>query len=343
MGAPMKRTSLYFTEPGKVETQLESMPPLSPEQLAVQTEVSAISPGTEMLIYRGQAPTELPADESLASLDGDLSYPLKYGYACAGRVVAVGSSELGAWEGQRVFSFQPHTSAFHARPDQVIPIPGGSSTEQAVFLPNLETAVNLVHDGAPLLGERVVVFGQGVVGLLTSALLSALPLERLITLDRYELRRQASLQAGAHASLDPLAADTSAALGELLEGEPAGADLVFELSGAPQALNQAIEVAGFDGRIVVGSWYGTKKAPLDLGGRFHRQRIRLISSQVSTIRPDLSGRWTKTRRLEVALRQLNKVQPERWITQRFQIERAQHAYQLIDKHPDQTIQVLLTY
>jgi threonine dehydrogenase-like Zn-dependent dehydrogenase len=102
-------------------------------------------------------------------------------------------------------------------------------------------------------------------------------------------------------------------------------------------------VAGFDGRIVVGSWYGTKKAPLDLGGRFHRQRIRLVSSQVSTIRPGLSGRWTKTRRLQVALEQLGEVQPERWITQRFPVERAQQAYQLIDQNPEEAIQVLLTY
>jgi NADPH:quinone reductase-like Zn-dependent oxidoreductase len=339
----MKRTSLYFTAPGEVEIRLESMPSLGQDQLAVQTEVSAISPGTEMLIYRGQAPGDLPADEALASLEGDLSYPLKYGYACAGRVAAAGSSELGEWQGRRVFSFQPHASAFQARPDQVIPIPEVTSTERAVFLPNQETAVNLVHDGAPLLGERVVVFGQGVVGLLTTALLSQLPLERLITLDRYELRRRASLQAGAHHSLDPLAADTTVILSELLQGNPAGADLVFELSGVPQALNQAIEVAGFDGRIVVGSWYGTKKAPLDLGGRFHRQRIRLVSSQVSTIRPGLSGRWTKTRRLQVALEQLGEVQPERWITQRFPVERAQQAYQLIDQNPEEAIQVLLTY
>jgi threonine dehydrogenase-like Zn-dependent dehydrogenase len=296
-----------------------------------------------MLIYRGQAPADLPADDSLPSLEGDLSYPLKYGYACAGWVLAAGSEQLRAWEGRRVFSFQPHISAFNASPEQLIPIPEAISTEQAVFLPNMETAVNLVHDGVPLLGERVVVFGQGIVGLLTTALLSKLSPALLITLDRHELRRQASLAAGAHVSLDPLAAKTAGALSKLLNGEPAGADLVFELSGVPQALNQAIEAAGFDGRIVVGSWYGTKSAPLDLGGRFHRQRIRMISSQVSTIRPGLSGRWTKARRFEVALRQLREVQPERWITQRIPVGRAQEAYQLIDQHPEQTIQVLLTY
>jgi 2-desacetyl-2-hydroxyethyl bacteriochlorophyllide A dehydrogenase len=343
MNLPEERTVLYFTEPGKVETRLEPIPKLVAGELAVQTEVSAISPGTEMLIYRGQAPAELAADESLPSLEGDLSYPLKYGYACVGRIAAVGSQKLASWVGRRVFSFQPHQSAFHASPEQLIPIGEDIFSESTVFLPNLETAVNLVHDGEPRLGERVVIFGQGIVGLLTSALLAKFPLEQLITLDRHELRRQASLEAGAYTSLDPLAVDTTEILRQKLVGEQPGADLVYELSGTPQALNQAIETTGFDGRIIVGSWYGTKRAALDLGGRFHRQRIRLISSQVSTISPGLRGRWTKYRRLAVALEQLNVIQPERWITHRFPIEQAQEAYSLIDEHPDKTIQVLLTY
>jgi 2-desacetyl-2-hydroxyethyl bacteriochlorophyllide A dehydrogenase len=339
----MKRTVLYFTGQQRVEAQRESMPSLGSGQLAIQTEVSAISPGTEMLIYRGQAPLDLPADESFPALDGDLAYPLKYGYACAGRVVEVGSKELGEWQGRRVFSFQPHGSAFYAHPEEVIPIPEGTSTEQAVYLPNLETAVNLVHDGAPLLGERVVVFGQGVVGLLTTSLLANFPLDLLVTLDSHQHRRRASLATGGHFALDPLAADTTERLSQLLDGEPPGADLVFELSGMPQVLDQAIYVAGFDGRIVVGSWYGLKSAPLHLGGRFHRDRIHIISSQVSTIRPGLRGRWTKSRRLVAALKRLSEIQPERWITHRFSIEHAQEAYELVDKSPDQTIQVLLTY
>jgi 2-desacetyl-2-hydroxyethyl bacteriochlorophyllide A dehydrogenase len=319
------------------------MPPLEPDELVIQSEISAISPGTEMLIYRGQAPVDLPADGTLSALDGDLNYPLKYGYACAGRVVDVGSKELRQWEEQRVFSFQPHVSAFQSRPEQVIPIPDGISMEQAVFLPNLETAINLVHDGAPLLGERVVVFGQGVVGLLTTSLLVNASLDLIITLDKHERRRQASLEAGAHIVLNPRERAISERLKEHLEGEPLGADLVYELSGVPQALDQAIDIAGFDGRIVVGSWYGVKKALLNLGGRFHRDRIRLISSQVSTIRPALLGRWTKKRRLRMALNLLSDIQPERWITQRFPIERAEEAYELVDQYPDQTIQVLLTY
>ena len=52
----------------------------------------------------------------------------------------------------------------------------------------METAVNLVQDGAPALGERVLVLGQGIVGLFTASLLSEFPLDTLVTVDRYDLR-----------------------------------------------------------------------------------------------------------------------------------------------------------
>ena len=120
-------------------------------------------------------------------------------------------------------------------------------------------------------------------------------------------------------------------------------DLCFEVSGAPEALEQAIAVTGFAGRVVIGSWYGQKRAALDLGGRFHRSRIRLISSQVSTLAPALSGRWSKARRFELAWEMLRQVRPSRWITQRFPVEQADEAYRLIDQRPGETIQVLLTY
>jgi hypothetical protein len=63
----MKRLSLYFTSPYQVSLREEALPLLAPEQLLVKTIVSAISPGTEMLLYRGQVPTELAVDETIAS------------------------------------------------------------------------------------------------------------------------------------------------------------------------------------------------------------------------------------------------------------------------------------
>jgi len=327
----MKRHSLFFTAPHRIEVREEALPALATRQVLVQTIASAISPGTEMLIYRGQAPTELAADESIAALSGSLNFPLKYGYACVGRVTQLGPEVGDMWRDRLVFAFNPHESHFVAAITDLFPLPADIDPDTALLLPNMETAVNFLHDGAPLLGESVAVFGQGIVGLLTTALLARIPLASLTTLDHYPVRREASLSLGADASFDP------SALPDLQ------VDLTYELSGAPAALDQAIAVTGFAGRVVIGSWYGQKRADLNLGGRFHRSRIRLISSQVSTLNPALTGHWTKARRMAVAWQMLREVKPARLITHRFPFAEADKAYKLIDEHPEQCIQVVLVY
>jgi 2-desacetyl-2-hydroxyethyl bacteriochlorophyllide A dehydrogenase len=345
VGQSLTTHVLYFTAPHQVTVRQESLPPPAPGQVLVQTVVSAISPGTELLIYRGQAPTGMPIDETISTLSGALTFPLKYGYAAVGRVIAVGSLAERAWQGRLVFAFQPHASHFLSVPPELQPVPDSLSPEEAVFLPNMETAINFLIDGHPLIGERVVVFGQGVVGLLTTALLARMPLSRLITMDRYPFRRERSCALGAHASLDAGKDDVLARLQALLQEDHVapGADLTYELSGNPVALDQAIAVTGFNGRVVIGSWYGQKRADLNLGGPFHRSRIRLISSQVSTIAPEWSGRWTKGRRLHVARQMLQHVRPAHLITHRFPLGQASQAYALLDQHPEEAIQVLFTY
>ncbi len=337
----MKRRSLYFTAPGQVEVREEPLPAPSAGEVLVRTLFSAISPGTELLIYRGQAPTELPVDETLPALSGHFGFPLKYGYSAVGQVVEVGPQVSRQWEGKQVFAFHPHESHFVVQPSGLFPLPPETSLEDATFLSNMETAVNFLMDGQPLVGEHVAVWGQGVVGLLTTALLAQFPLASLVTLDLYPLRREKSLLLGAKLSLDPQASSTQDLWASLFQGS--GADLTFELSGNPQALDQALALTGFHGRVILGSWYGQKRASLYLGGRFHRSRIRLISSQVSTLSPFWSGRWTKARRLQVAWEMLRRVRPSRLITHRFPLPQAKQAYTLLDHHPEEALGVLFTY
>ena len=325
---------MVFTAPRRVEVRTAPLPPLQDDEVLVETLCSAISAGTEMLVYRGQFPHLHDSQDGLSS---DLEYPLAYGYACVGKVREVGRSVNREWQDKLVFAFQPHSSSFIIHPSSLIPIPHSLLPENACFLPNMETAVNLVQDGAPILGERVLVLGQGVVGLLTASLLSEFPLENLAVVDGIELRRrELKVESGklkvkslSPADLRPSTFDSF--------------DLVFELTGSPAALNTAIEHTTFSGRIVIGSWYGQKRAEIDLGGSFHRSRIRLISSQVSSISPELSGRWDKPRRFEVAWQALERIQPQKWVTHRFSIDEAGKAYQLLDEHPQETIQVIFEY
>ena len=331
--------NLLFCAPHRVDIQETPLVAPSAGQLLVETSFSAISPGTEMLVYRGQFP-DMAVDSNFESMGGKFAYPLTYGYACVGRVLASGSGVDSVWVGRQVFSFQPHCSHFYAPASALLAVPDGLSLESACFFPNMETAVNLVQDAAPLLGERVLVLGQGIIGLLTAALLAEFPLECLVTTDLLPARRAAAQSLGVSAALDPAGLDFHSQARVFLKS---GADLALELSGAPEVLNEAIELTSFSGRIVIGSWYGQKRAPLDLGGSFHRSRIRLISSQVSTIAPELSARWDKTRRYELAWRALERLRPEKWITHRFTLDQAAQAYRLLDENPGQAIQVIFQY
>ena len=345
------RRVVTFTGPESVEVQEETLRPPSASEVRVKTELTAISPGTERLLYEGNHPSGLAADSSLSSLQGDLSYPMAYGYAAVGRVDAIGANVDAHWKGRRVFAFQPHTSHFVAAPDDLIALPETVSMEDGVLIPNVETAVNFVLDGRPQIGERVAVFGQGVVGLLTTALLSRFPLERLITVDPVSDRRARSREWGATQSLDPEDAEglrqalnvRRAEAVETGRGEAEGADLVYELSGRPSVLSDALQVTGFDGRLVVGSWYGDKQAPIDLGGRFHRSRIRIISSQVSSIDPDLRGRWSKARRLQEVRRHLEALNPGRLVTDRFRVDEAPKAYREMTDSTSPMLQPVLLY
>ncbi len=335
----MKRKTLYFTAPRQVELREETLPAIGADEVLVETTCSAISAGTEMLVYQDRFPRNTETDSVISSLRGDFRYPLAYGYACLGVVKETGSNVDKAWRDRFVFAFQPHTSHFVAKPESLFPVPDPLQSESACFLPNMETAVNLVQDAAPIFGERVLVLGQGIIGLLTISLLKEFPLDALVAADCYELRCNSSPVDRQHV-LDPNSSNFHQEALKLLGG---GADLTFELSGRPETLNDALALTRFSGRIIIGSWYGGKRAEIDLGGAFHRSRIKLISSQVSSIAPELSGRWDKARRFDAAWKALEKIKPEKWITHRFPLQHAAKAYQLLDKNPQETIQILFTY
>ena len=338
----MMRTAVVFRAPFDVEVRREPAAAPGTSEVLVRTERSAISAGTELLFYRGCAPRDVPLDASLPALPGAVRYPLRYGYAVLGRVEAAGAAVAPDWLGRRVFCFHPHSGRFTADPATVIPVPDDIPDPDAVFFAAMETAVTLILDGSPALGESVAIFGQGVVGLLTTCLLALHPVRNVVTVDPRSHRREASRSAGAQASLPPEdLGGVLAALGSA--GGPATADLVYELSGDPRVLNSALSTAGFDSRVVIGSWYGTRSAPLELGGAFHRDRVRMMSSQVSTLPPARSGRWDRARRGQAAWEMIRRTRPGRFISHSFPAESAAEAYDLLDRGADGVLQVILTY
>jgi NADPH:quinone reductase-like Zn-dependent oxidoreductase len=157
MAKTYQRRGLIFNAPKEIAIQESELPHPDPDQVLVKTLLSGISPGTEMLIYRGQFPPDLAVDANIPDLAGGFRYPLKYGYSVVGEVVASGSTVDPAWMGKLVFAFHPHESHFTAAPEVLHPLPAGIRLDDAVFLPNMETAVNFLLDSRPMLGERAVV------------------------------------------------------------------------------------------------------------------------------------------------------------------------------------------
>ena len=378
----MNTRQLWFVNPFEVEIRERRLDSLRPDQVLVKNLYSAVSSGTELLVYRGQLPDSTALDDSLGVYAGqNTSYPLQYGYACVGRIEQAGTEVDPSRVGATVFAFQPHAGHYQCAAGAVIDVPDDIDPRTAVFLANMETAVNLVQDGNPRLGERVVVIGQGIVGLLVSGLLAQYPLAGLYALDSIAGRRALSAKLGAHGAYSPEAAPQAdpevaqevapqatpeaapevasqatpeaypqaapdlAELKEILRLDDAtgGADVVFELSGSPEALNLAVDLCGYDGRIVVGSWYGSKRAGINLGERFHRKRMAIVSSQVSTIAPELSGRWDKARRFSLAWEMMRKCRPAQFISHCLPFDSAAEAYRLLNDSPEAALQVIFDY
>ena len=329
----MKRQALWFDGPRNVAIREETLEPPGPGEVLVRTVVSAISSGTEMLFYKGAFEEGAQVDATLAEYRAPLAYPLRYGYASVGRISDRGAGVDESLMGRLVFAFAPHASAFCIPAERALPVPDGVSPQEAAFLANAETAVTLVLDARPLLGERASVFGLGVIGLLTAGLLARFPLEKLTGWDPQPRRREAGAALGLTAE-DPRA--TQPARGT--------EDLAVEVSGSAQGFRQALASCAFSGRLVVGSWYATGQSTTDaFDTAFHRNRVRIISSQVSSIPPELSGRWDVPRRIAAAWDAIRSLRPGRWITHTVPFFRAADAYRMIAEGTGDALQVMLSH
>ncbi len=283
--------AVWFDGPQRVEIRQEPVGAVGPDDVRVRSLVSGVSAGSELLVYRGSAPRELQPD--LPTVRGDFGFPIKFAYASVGRVIEVGSHVDQLAVDDLVFVHHPHQTEYVVPADAPVRLPEGLPADVGVFAANLETAVTVVLDAHPRLGEAVLVAGQGVVGLLITMLLRRAGATPIVTADLHERRRAASVAAGADHALG-VDVDLVDAVLDLTDGR--GVDIAVEVSGSPAALQACIDATAFAGTVVVASWYGTRDVSLSLGDRFHRRRLRVVSSQVSTLDPALAPRWDRARR-----------------------------------------------
>ena len=274
----------WATGPGAGELRSESLGLPGEGEVLVRTLVTGVSRGTEALVLRGEVPESEWVRMRAPFQSGRFPFPVKYGYLNVG-VVERGPAAL---EGRTVFTLYPHQSSFVVPADAVTVIPHDVPARRAVLAGAVETAVNVLWDARPLLGDRVVVVGAGMIGCSIARLARGIPGSEVMLVD-----------------VDPAKRAVAEALGVRFS-EPAelDADTVIEASGTQQGLEFALRAAATDGEVVVASWYGSAPVQVPLGGDFHSRRLTLRASQVGAVAQSRRGRHTTRDRLALALRLL---------------------------------------
>jgi 2-desacetyl-2-hydroxyethyl bacteriochlorophyllide A dehydrogenase len=324
----MKARAVRFVAPRQVSVDDVVLPDVEPGQLVVRTSYSGISSGTEMLAYRGELDPSTDLDESISALAGNFGYPFSYGYSCVG-VVEQGTASVPA--GSHVFTFHPHQDRLVVAEADVVLLSASLDSRLATLFPLVETALQLTLDAGPVLEDTVVVTGLGPVGLLTALLLRRAGAHVLAGEPR-PWRREVAASLGV-AAYDP----------SELPVPDGGVPLVVESSGVPAVLASALGLLAHEGTALVASWYGTKPVPLPLGAEFHRRRLTIRSSQVSTIPAALQGRWTRDRRRAVAADLLSSLPLAALATSEYAFDDAADAYASIDRGDPGLIHVALRY
>jgi NADPH:quinone reductase-like Zn-dependent oxidoreductase len=275
--------AFWVVAPGRGEIRTQALRPPGPRELLIRTLVSAISRGSESLVFHGDVPESEWQRMRCPFQEGEFPVPVKYGYSTVGIVEDGPTSDLG----RRVFCLHPHQDRFIVPKEAVIEIPAAIPDRRATLAANMETAVNGLWDALPGPGDRIAIVGAGVVGCLLAALAAKLPGSEVELIDVDATRENVATALACR-----FAAPQKAR---------AEADLVIHASGTPEGLSTALAIAGFEATVLEMSWYGTRTVPLVLGGAFHSRRLTLRSSQVGAVPADRRQRWSRRRRLALAL------------------------------------------
>jgi hypothetical protein len=275
--------AFWVVAPGRGEIRPQPLRPLERTELLIRTLASAVSRGSESLVFRGEVPESEWQRMRCPFQEGEFPAPVKYGYSAVGVVEDGPAGDLG----RRVFCLHPHQDRFIVARDVVIDVPAVVPDRRATLAANMETAVNGLWDANPGPGDRIAVIGGGVVGCLTAALAARLPGSEVELIDVNPTREAIAPALGCRFA-NPQNARTEA-------------DLVIHASGTPEGLATALGIAGFEATVLEMSWYGTRTVPLALGGVFHSRRLTLRSSQVGAVPPHRRARWSRRRRLALAL------------------------------------------
>ena len=287
MTSSSEQRALWYVAPGRAEIRAEPIVAPAPGQARVRAVASALSRGTERLIFSGRVPESEYERMRAPFMSGAFPFPVKYGYAMVGQV----EDGPAALKGRLCFALYPHQTGFNLPIENILPLPDGLPPERAVLGANMETALNAVWDGAPGPADRIAVVGAGVLGLLVARLCARMPGTQVTVVDINSARAAVARAFGAGFATP----DTA----------PGDCDLVVHTSASATGLGTALRLAGDEATVLELSWYGADAVTVPLGDVFHSRRLKLISSQVGKVAPSHRPRWDYRRRLSAALGLLN--------------------------------------
>ena len=275
--------AFWVAAPGRGEIRAERVEAPKAGEVEVRALYSGVSRGTESLVFNGMVPPSEYERMRAPFQSGDFPAPVKYGYASVGTI----EHGPGEFEGRSVFVLYPHQTRYVVPAAAVHLLPDGVPPRRAVLAANLETAINVLWDARPLVGDRVAVIGGGTVGCLVAWLASRTAGCRVELVDVNPERASVARALGvAFARPDDAARD---------------ADVIVHASGSPEGLALACRLAAFEATVIEASWYGRRIVPLPLGEAFHARRLTLKSSQVGVVAAAQRARWDARRRMQLAL------------------------------------------
>lgn len=284
-------TAFWVERPGFGALRREQLAPPRDDEVLVRTVHTGVSRGTEVSVFGGHVPDSererMRAPFQQGEFVGAGGSSVKYGYLNVG-IVESGPESL---RGRTVFTLFPHQSAFVVPADAVVPVPDGIPPRRAVLAGAVETAVNVLWDAAPVIGDRISVIGAGMIGCCVARLLRGIPGVEVTLVDVNPQRATVARQLGVGFA-DPAAA-------------PLDRDIVINTSGSDAGLQLALHTVVTDGEVIEASWYGDRPATLMLGADFHSRRLSIRSSQVGAVAAKRRGTRTTHERLELALQLLH--------------------------------------
>jgi threonine dehydrogenase-like Zn-dependent dehydrogenase len=324
----LRQAILYGAGDLRLEERPLDIDSLAPDQVYVETEVTALSTGTDLGNYLGDS-TYVP---------GAPDYPRAVGYSNVGRVVRTGAAVGGILAGDRIFSMRPHQSAFLARESELlIRVPEAVSSEEASLAYLTHLGLAALRQANYLAGENVAVVGLGVIGLCTVGLARSMG-AKVAAIANSGLRAEAALRVGAGAALvadDPqLESKLAALFGD------AGADIVVLTANPWAAYRLAVRIARYGGRVSILGFPGRGEGapefnPLEPGW-FYKHQLTLIGAgyapRVECPPGDL--RFNTRRNLEYILDLMarRQLQVEGLVTHRLPAARMREAYELAREH-----------